>query len=112
MEGRRGQEPLELDQADVDALAQGVAPARRALAKRLNADVPSKAGAEGNYEEKAGPVDVTQEELRALGSGRRRPPDFSQRLQRAEAAALTSEEPTTKAPGRKDSPERSPEAGR
>ena len=79
--------PIELGQAEVDALVGGKREAMRAWSRRLRAATPSNAPAEGAKTEKLAPVPITRSELRALAAGKPMPAAVKKRLDAAASKA-------------------------
>ena len=84
--------PIELGQAEVDALVAGRGDVMRTWSRRLRVATPSEAPAEGVRTEKLGPIPVSRSELRALASGKPMPAAIKRRLDAAANKAREREE--------------------
>jgi hypothetical protein len=84
--------PIELSQAEINALGAGRRDAMRAWSRRLRLTTPSETPATGLRTEKLVPAPIERSELRALAAGKSMPEAVKKRLDEAGRKARAIEE--------------------
>jgi hypothetical protein len=96
--------PIELSQAEVNALGAGKRDAMRAWSRRLRLTTPSERPATGLRTDKLLPAPIERSELRALAAGKSMPQAVRKRLEEAGRKARAIE--AREGAGRKEERER------
>jgi hypothetical protein len=103
--------PIELSQADINALSAGKRDAMRAFSHRLRLMTPSEPPAIDLRTDKLVPAPITRSELRALAAGKSMPEAVKKRLDEAgrKARAIEERDATVKNEERERPTERPPD---